>query len=290
MNITLGLIHGLDFLLGYWLVGSIVFNFFILPGGGSTAAQIDRNRFQKLLLPTLITSTLWMLASAYNMTESWSPNDLWMAMSSTTFGHLWCLRIAILTLALTASYKLKNINKARYAFILLTFILPLISILTSHQASQADHTALRIFLGLLHAVAVGIWTGGLWTLIAWLSRRLSFGETDPLISYRLVKRFSIFAMCSTAIIGISGFILATLAGVSLSAPLSTTYGKFVIGKIILFCVVLGIASINQFIHLKRWKITAEKIFITDIHRESRRELVIIVIIFILAGFLTMTSV
>ena len=288
MTGILGIVHGLDYLFGYLLVGSIVFNFLILPAGGSVAASIDNNRYRKLLLPTLISSILWMFASAYNMTESWALAEIWTAMSTTTLGHLWCARIALLFLALLISRKAKNNKISACIFIFLALILPVISVLASHAASQPNYKEIRMIMGLLHSLAVGVWTGGLWTLINWLRRRNMFLEIDNSISYRIVKRFSIFAIFSTTVIAITGIGMSALSGVSWLSPFATTYGKIVVGKILLFTVTLSVASINQFIHLARWKPSEEKKFISGIYQESWIELIIIMVIFCLAGFLTLT--
>lgn len=289
MTAALGIIHGLDYLFSHWLIGSIFFNYLILPAGGIQALEIDKNRFQNLLVPTLLSSLSWMIFSAYGMTESWAPNEMWTAMSETQFGHLWCVRIVLLVVVFLGFKKNKNHRLAPLLLISFSIILPLFSITTGHAASQTDSIALRVALDLIHSLAVATWTGGLWSLIIWLQRRMLFSKISPDVSFRLVKRFSHFAVASTAVIGITGVAMGLLNGASWKDPLATDYGKLLSLKLALFLTTLGIASINQFIHLKKWNHGNESQFSLGVYRESRLELIIIVIIFGVAGFLARTA-
>lgn len=289
MTAALGIIHGLDYLFSHWLVGSIVFNFFVLPAGGPSAKEIDQNRYQYLILPTFISSLSWMILSSYGMAESWMPSELWTAMTQTSFGHLWCIRIILLFILLVSLRKLQKHRLSSKLLIIFALVLPLFSVLSGHAGSQADNTTLRVSVDYIHSLAVAIWTGGLWSLMIWLKQRLALSSVKSVASFQVVKRFSHFAIISTLAIGISGLTMAYFAGVSLADPWATLYGKFIAMKLGLFTVVIGIASMNQFIHLKKWTPERERQFILGVYRESRRELVLIIVIFGIAGFLARTA-
>jgi putative copper export protein len=289
MTAALGIIRGLDYLFSHWLLGSVLFNYFILPAGGPSALEIDRNRFQYLLLPTFISSSAWMIFSAYAMTESWAPDEIWTAMSETKFGHIWCARVILIFTALLSFKKVKNFGAGPLLLVSFVFALPLFSVLTGHAAAQADRTLLRVLTDFIHSLAVGTWTGGLWALIFWLKRRTLFSDIKPEVSFRLVKRFSHFAIISTGLIGLTGIAMGLLAGISWKEPLATTYGQLMAAKLALFLAVLGIASVNQFTHLGKWAPKDEPKFVLGVLRESRLELVLIFIVFGIAGFLARTA-
>lgn len=292
MQIILGLVHGVDSILSFCLLGFALFYCFILPAGNKTAISLFNSWPKKIQTFTglaLLSSLAWMILTAADMTESWNPKDLWLAMSQTTFGHLWCLKIILLLFIVFSIRPLIKLRFGHFIILSLVIILPLFSVLTGHSAAQEENLFLRIGLDLAHSISVGVWSGGLWALFLWLSLRIQSPEPSSEMSHKVVQRFSHFAMASTGIIFVSGLWMAYFAGVSIWHPLSTTYGQIVIGKLLLFCATLAIASVNQFIHLKNQDFLKELSFATSIRREVRSEIIFIIAIFILAGFLTRTS-
>lgn len=142
-----------------------------------------------------------------------------------------------------------------------------------------------------HAVAAGIWSGGLFSLWIWLKARVTSSRPfAPKTSHSLVERFSRFAMASTGVIGLSGLLMAYVAGVPLLRPWAAQdYGKLLIGKTLLFSIALLAASINQFLHLRNWRAENEIHFSRSVSREVGLELILVIGIFILAGFLTRSA-
>ncbi len=291
MEAILGIIHGIDYSLNFCLLGVTTFYYLILPAGQKQALKFFLNwplKFRVLSAMTLFSSLLWMILVAHDMADSWSPQEIWNAISLTTFGHLWCLKIVLLIIA---NFLIEKVHRLPYGyFLILAFMtmLPLFFVFTGHGFSQAEDRFLRLPLDWIHSVSVGIWSGGLYGLYIWLSNFLKHPEPSSKMSYDVVKRFSHFAMASTAAIFVSGMGIAYLSGIDLQHPLATIYGQLVFAKIFTFCGALGIASINQFVHLK----SAQKIqgprFAKSIRREIVFELAFIIVIFILAGFLSRT--
>ena len=93
-------------------------------------------------------------------------------------------------------------------------------------------------------------------------------------------------MVSTAVILISGFFTAYAHNVKLLAPWATPYGQLLSLKLGLFACALLAASVNQFIHLRRWESADEARFSLSVLRELRIELGLVVLIFLFTGFLT----
>ncbi len=290
MAIAIGLFHGFDYIFLHFALGSLIFRLFILPAAGAienVAFLYKQTRF--LFLLTLITSTIYMLLAAQDMAESWAPADLWTVMGSTHFGHLWCLRIVFLIFLFLGFKKFSTGQFRNLLLILLTLTLPLISALSGHAASQEHGLWWKVLASWLHSVAVGVWTGGLLSLFFWLDTILRDDLPSTGASYKVVKRFSHFAMASTGIIVTTGLLMAYVLGVSFLHPWESLYGKLLIGKIILFSLTLAAASVNQFIHLKKWNSSNELAFIGGVKREVMLELILVLGVFFIVGFLTRSA-
>lgn len=292
MSALLSVVHGLDYALSSWLVGLVVFNFFILPAGGPAAQNLLADfskRLRVLSLLTLISSSFWMLLSIEDMTESWVPSELWAAMSGTSFGHLWCARITTLMILVFIGSRLSKHRSRSFSILILSLLLPLLSVLSGHAGSQVDHLALRVSAGWVHAVAVGIWSGGLYLLYVWLGKRLAEKRFEANTCRRVVGRFSHFAMVSTAIILLTGLLTAGLNGVPIFAPWTSLYGRLILVKLLFFGTALLAASINQFVHIKKWRIENEIESVTLLRREVKLEFILLIVVFAAAGFLTRTA-
>jgi copper transport protein len=254
-------------------VGSVVFSLWIAP-----ASQSFRKLQTSLLLILLLISCAWFVCLSAEMADSWKIDELLNAVKNTAFGHLWIVKLTLLAILLLF----------RRPFIsLLTPALPLFSSLTGHANAQPQHSALFIGLDYVHFLAASIWTGGLVCLVIWLREQLkdlSNGEMGQ--SYRVVRRFSYFAIASTVAIAACGLALAYLYGVRPYALFSNDYSELVLLKTILFVTTLSLASINQFIHLRKWNPSFERKFVQGVLRESFFELILIFAILVITGFLT----
>ncbi len=289
MTALLGLIHGLDFLLTSFLIGVVVFHTLISKAGGPESASLSLNwprRVATLIFLTFLSSLTWMLFTANDMVESWQPNDLWVAMSQTRFGHTWCFRLVLLFLLFIGIRFVKKSRMRTLGFMCLTLLVPIFSSLSGHAGANEKQLFLHVAIDWGHSVAVGIWTGGLWALRAWLGNRIASNHFGIESGRLVVKRFSEFAMASTAVIMVTGIVMTYFAGVSFRHPWETNYGALVLGKLLLFCAALVAAAINQFLHLRKWDIENDRRATLSVRREVTLELVFIVIIFGVAGFLT----
>lgn len=292
MNILLGILHGFDYLFTLLLVGSVVFYQLILPAGGELAQHLIphwKTKIRTLLGLVFFSSLLWMLFSSADMADSWSLTELWTAMSQTSFGHLWCIRILLLLVLFFISRIMFRNRSLALVFSTLILLIPIFSSFTGHAASQEKSYIFRVSVDWLHILAVSVWSGGLLSLYGWLSVRLASEQNELGASYKVVQRFSHFAMVSTAIIFGTGVVMAYLNGFSIFHPLANAYGKLLFAKILVFFVALGTAGINQFIHLKKWDSKNENQFVVNIRREVRFEIMMVLIIVLLTGYLTRTA-
>jgi len=273
----LGLLHGLDFLFTALFVGSVIFSLWIARGI-APSGQSFRKLQTGLLLILLLISCAWFVCLSAEMADSWKIDELLNVAKNTAFGHLWIGKIILLAVLLAF----------RHRFIsLLALALPFFSSLTGHANAQPQHSAWFIGLDYFHFLGASIWTGGLVCLVIWLRGRLnSLNSSETGQSYLLVRKFSHFAIASTVAIAVCGLALAYLYGVRPYALFSTDYSELVLLKTILFVTTLSLASINQFIHLRKWNPSLERKFVQGVLRESFFELILIFAVLIIAGFLT----
>ena len=289
MSLFVPLLHGLDLLVTTLFVGGVVFSAWIHSAGGDFADQVSP-RWGRAKTPILffllILTVAWFFTVAHEMTDTFALDDLKTVALSSSFGRLWIAKGGLLMLLLIASLwdRLRRVH-------LLVLLLPLFSSLNGHAVAQKEHTDIYVALDYFHFLGVSIWMGGLVALVFWLRSRVRQewvgfkSETTQV----LMKRFSHFAIGSTAVIAASGVSLAYLYGVRLGGLFGTPYSKLVMTKTLLFAMTLGIASINQFVHLRHWTPEKEPSFARGVYRESLLELLLIVAVLLVAGFLTRTD-
>ena len=292
MPIYLNIVHGADYVLTFCLIGFMTFYYFILPAGEKKALDIFEDwtkTLRNMLSAVLIISVLWMILIAQEMAETWDPSEIWNAFTMTHFGHVWSVKIIVLIVALIFIRKLKNNNFGRLLTFVFAVSFALFSAFTGHAYSIESNQALRFAADLVHLISVGVWSGGLFALFIWLDRRIKSLKDNSETSFNLVTRFSHFAMAATGGILVSGTLMAYLSSIEISHPFKSLYGRLVFAKLILFFLTLGIAAINQFVHLRNGKHAEEKKFAINIRREVSFEMLFVLSVFIIAGFLSRTD-
>jgi mono/diheme cytochrome c family protein len=91
----------------------------------------------------------------------------------------------------------------------------------------------------LHALAAGIWIGGLWPL-AFALRRLDIGA-----SVRVTLRFSRAAIGAVALLVAAGLMLSIIQLESVQALWETRYGLILLGKLAAVLLLLALAAVNK---------------------------------------------
>jgi putative copper export protein len=292
MQVILGLVHGADYLLTSLLIGSAFFRAFIAPAGGAAGIELLGDwprRLRVIITLVFVSSFVWMLISLHDMTDSWVVAEIWKAASVTRMGHLWCLKLVLLGFLYFSLRGMAASPSASNVLVAVLLILPFFSVLSGHSGSQNNLIALRIIIDWIHSTAVGIWIGGLLTLYIWLGNRGTAESVQPSVSMNVVKRFSHFAMASTALIVLTGFAMTYLAGVPLLRPWDSIYGTLIIGKLTFFSFAMGAAAINQFVHIRHLRAESEMQFSKSVRREVMIEMILVCIVFGLAGFLARTA-
>jgi len=117
------------------------------------------------------------------------------------------------------------------------------------STSLSGHSAVLGSLGVLadsvHQLAAALWLGGLTQLaLIWIPKRSLSREKVVLMS-KLVPRFSQLALASVILLLASGLYGALNHIPSWSAPVATSYGQYLLAKVVLLLSTLGLAVINR---------------------------------------------
>ena len=291
MQALLGGVHGIDYLLFHLLLGATVFRWAVVSAGGPDGEASDpkwRSRWKALVWLTLLSSLSWMVLTEADMGDSWLPRDLWLATAHTWFGHLWCARTVALLLLAVASDWVRPDGKNLLIATAILSALALASSLSGHAASQDTGLWWRVSLDLAHSLAAGAWAGGLVSLYFWLGTRIGEGGGDRSVTLAVVHRFSRLAMASTALLLVTGLAMAWASGLPPLRPWAVPYGQFIVGKAAFFGIALLAAAVNQFQHLRR-PAKSEVRFAAGLRREVRLEIFCVIVVFLIAGFLSRTS-
>ncbi len=277
---VLEVLRGIDFFWSHVLFGGFVFAQFV------TSARSSR-RLRTLCLAATGASLVWLLACAHDMVESWAPADLWKCIGQTTFGQF-CGGQGILLLAMSLFYPILGARKGgRWVLLAGSQVSLVLGNLTSHAATATGNLAALGFVAeSLHSIAVGVWSGGLLALFGHLAER----RTEPVgHTTEVVKKFSRLAMASVAVILASGVTLGYAEGVRFEHLLANDYANLVLGKFGLYTLALAVAGVNQFVHLRSFDPTNEEQVAARVRREVGLEIVVVILLFVVAGFLTRTS-
>jgi copper transport protein len=92
----------------------------------------------------------------------------------------------------------------------------------------------------VHHGAAAVWVTGLAVIVLLLPRLVDSGE-----AIRVLRRFSMTAVLCVSVIVLTGVIQSVRLVGGVAELLGTTYGRLLIGKVLLVLVMLGIANDNR---------------------------------------------
>jgi copper transport protein len=175
---------------------------------------------------------------------------------ATSFGNVWITRMLQASILLAIVFSVyrkvarKNVSPARsemLAILILGFAILVTSSLIAHAAATKQLGA--ITLDFFHDVAAAIWIGGLMVLgfvIAPKILEVADEKTKATAISLLIPRFSIIVVTILGITAITGPLLLYSIESDLSLTLASTYGQFLIIKLSLAGVMLGMGAYSQF--------------------------------------------
>lgn len=199
------------------------------------------------LLILLAASIMWLFIQAGQATGAgiaapWSP-ALRQVLFSTRFGALWLARVGLTLITLWLVRRVRN-DRQQWSIFGAGLLILLTTSLGSHAAAEPE-PFLPIISDWFHLIAASVWVGGLiqFALAQWKLSGTTTQDRKRLTSV-LIPRFSTTALLSVGFIVLTGSYASFLHVGSLSAFITTTYGRTLLAKLALFLPMVCLGAIN----------------------------------------------
>jgi copper resistance protein D len=227
-------------------------------------ASVFRSRLAKIIWASLLagagSAVIWLVLLAARLADvpvlsALSGGPLWMVLSDTDFGQIWALRLVLMAAfasALLLSGYTRSFHRSwRVRVASIVFAAALVGTLAwaGHAAANVgtDLKGSAHFAGdVLHLVAGAAWVGSLVPLAMLLGIQWAGVESLPTVVKAATVRFSTLGMLSVGTILVSGLNNTWVLARSIHALTSTDYGQLLLLKVMLFLMMLGIATVNRF--------------------------------------------
>ncbi len=209
------------------------------------------------LLVLLLTGLLGLLVQLATVTgrplwQALTPLPLWNLLTSTQYGRVWIIRIALMTLlgGLLWLRDQERDSKDWWALRLegmgLAVSMLVAQAWMGHSATGAGLTLLyQVLADSLHLFAGGVWLGSLpllAVLLSWAQR--SDDPNAENIAAAATRRFSALGLASMSLLILSGLANAWELVGTIPALLGTTYGRLLSLKVSLLLPLLTLAALN----------------------------------------------
>lgn len=263
------IVRGFNLLTLIALAGSFLFPALIMfpairrlrtqnPAWSSEQLERPRTRWlQRWLRFVLFSLSLYAIATlgvlvAQSITSGGLPS-IGRVLTTTRFGSIWMLRVALLLalgLLVGKSWSdWKNTLKAErrlHAAVGLSVLLMITQSLNSHNAAVNDLPYLAFAADLVHLFGAAIWVGGLFQMILTLPAWIHAFEASerPRALATVIARFSIIGFLMVNVLVATGIYSLVVQVGSLEAFFETLYGQSLMLKIVIIGVVMAIAAFN----------------------------------------------
>jgi putative copper export protein/mono/diheme cytochrome c family protein len=202
-----------------------------------------------------LSAAIWLVlvaadASGQPLGELFGSGAVATLLTGTRFGHVFIARTAI-AVAL-AVYLLRARPGAQplsvggaIATALAMALLGALTLAGHGGATPRAAGVLHLIADMGHAIAAGVWVGGLLPL-ALLFAACRAGDPPALtVARKATRRFSTLGIVSVATLLTTGIVNTIFLAGSVPALLGTTYGRLLLVKILLFLAMVAIAAINR---------------------------------------------
>jgi putative copper export protein len=214
------------------------------------AAQYWKSRlniFGLVLLPLILLSGVaWFVLVA--MTMSGQPPQfaiLKIVWLQTQFGMVWKFRLLIWISSAVAAVTFTFLKPQNLSIKKLVWLQLLLGGLLLGSLAWVGHgqedSRWHLFADVLHLLVAGLWPTGLLPF-AMLLRRLREASEPALVPF--VHRFSALSLACVSLLALTGIINACYLVGSFSNLFNQPYGRWLLLKIVLFCVAIAIGAVN----------------------------------------------
>lgn len=168
---------------------------------------------------------------------------------SSSIGHAFLVRAVPLALAAMGLFLLIRPGRVHRAGLLAigagTLASMLGDVIKGHADARTTWVWFRVGTQWVHVIAAGIWIGGLAGLLVCLRPLGAGNRAGP------ARRFSVFAGISIVVVGITGTLRALDEVGSWKGLFHTSFGQFIVVKIVLFGGLAGLGALNRYRNIGR---------------------------------------
>lgn len=170
----------------------------------------------------------------------------------TTFGQVWLIQIvaAVLTIVMLALYahsKMAESSKRIVGIIaVMLMIVQLLAKSLDGHAYAEPYAGVAIVADFIHLLSALIWSGVLVAMAVFVPRIVAHfvGEERKLVYWKIVRRFSWWAIISVAALLVTGIYGSIIYLPNLMALFNTAYGLTLLSKMLLFLVMAAFGAMN----------------------------------------------
>ncbi|KXG10650.1 Copper transport protein YcnJ [Anoxybacillus sp. P3H1B] len=184
--------------------------------------------------------------------KAWSVSFIKKMITDSSFGSVWLIQIACLGLLLITgsaiTYFHQRQEKRLKRWVSLSFIIGMGLLFTKSllgHTAASPHRMISVLIDFLHLLAASLWLGSLCMIAIILPLELlAKKEKDWHRYWAAIKRFSYWGAIFACGVMMTGAYMSLQQVPTFSALLSTMYGKFLMGKVMLLMMMLLLASIH----------------------------------------------
>lgn len=228
-------------------------------GAGTPWADHFDRQINKIAWTSLavffISAGAWLLLVAADVSGQ-SPVDVVgggavaTLLTGTRFGHVWIARVAVaLALAIYLLHGKPDTHPPwlrACAAVLSVALLGALALAGHGGATPGAAGVVHLLADIAHAIAAGVWVGGLLPLALLLAATRRAGDTPARAAARdATRRFSNLGLASVAVLLATGIVNTIFLAGSVPALLGTSYGQLLVLKILLFLTMVAIAAVNR---------------------------------------------
>jgi putative copper export protein len=157
-----------------------------------------------------------------------------------------------------------------------------------HAAAGIHHHVLHLLADSLHLLIGSSWPMGLIPMACFMWRLNGRRQTTPADrEIKALQRFSQMSLGAVLLLVATGFINGWLMTGSWEALVTTTYGRLLLGKVLVVGIMIGLGAFNRFYLLPH--VQAESIKFQTLQRTIMVESALALVVLLIVGIMGMTS-
>jgi copper transport protein len=230
-----------------------------IPRFGRTT-ETTRAKIDSAMARLAVIGSIVVISSGFAMiiVQAYSINAGILDAISTKFGNMWVLRMitssALLGVSLMLYQKTRKnpaiISKYHTAILLgISFVVLLTTSLISHGAATGQMVPL--LLDFFHNVFASLWIGGIIYIAFVVMPQIKKSDQASDIISIIIPRFSILVITVLGAVVITGPFLLYVLENNLALTLASFYGRVLIVKLLLACVMIAFGAYHQYYHKEK---------------------------------------